>query len=47
MFGLEACKRFEWASRDDTAEVKHHCPYGHPLLPEVWSQYDAGSPGRR
>ena len=18
--------------RDDTAEVKHHCPYGHPLL---------------
>ena len=40
MFGLEACKRFEWASRDDTAEVKHHCPYRHPLLPEVHSQYD-------
>ena len=40
MFGLQACKRFEWASRDDTAEVKHHCPYRHPLLlksgPNAW-----------
>jgi hypothetical protein len=29
MLILEACKRFEWAGRDDSAEVKHNCAYNH------------------
>jgi hypothetical protein len=40
MLGFEACKGFEWAARDDSPEIKHHCAYCHPFLPEVQPYYD-------
>ena len=46
MLDLEACKRVEWAGRDDTAEVEHDCPYCHPLLLKSDPSMTADSPSR-